>query len=75
MNILCNKYDTKDIIRFMRDCSEKTQQEFAHDLNKQRGWTAKLESGITNITLKDFLELARINNIEIYMKSKKNEKI
>lgn len=56
----------------MRDCSEKTQKDFASDINKKRGWTAKLEGGETNITLKDFLKLAKINNIDIIMKS--NEK-
>ena len=71
MKILCNKYETKEIIKFMRDCCEKTQTEFANDLNKKRGWTAKLEGGETNITLKDFLELAKINNIDIIMKTKK----
>lgn len=33
----------------MRDCTEKTQAEFANDLNKKGGWTAKLEGGETNI--------------------------
>lgn len=75
MKILCNKYETKEIIKFMRDCSEKTQKEFASDLGKMRGWTAKLEGGETNISLKDFLELAKINNIDIIMKSNDNEKI
>ena len=69
MNIICNKYETKEIIKFMRDCSEKTQSEFAKDLNKKRGWTAKLEGGITNITLNDFIKLAKINDIDIIMKS------
>jgi len=71
MKVLCNKYETKDIVKFMRDCSEKTQTEFAKDLNKKRGWTAKLESGITNITLKDFIKLANKNDIEIIIQSKK----
>ena len=35
--------------KFMRDCTEKTQAEFANDLNKKGGWTAKLEGGETNI--------------------------
>lgn len=70
MNILCNKYETKDLIKFMRDCSEKTQTEFARDLDKKRGWAAKLESGVTNITLNDFLKLAKLNNIDIIMRSK-----
>lgn len=70
MKVNCNKYETKEIIKFMRDCSEKTQTEFAKDVNKKRGWTAKLEGGDTNITLKDFLKLANINNIEIIMQKK-----
>lgn len=70
MNIICNKYETKELIKFMRDCSEKTQLEFAKVLGKNRGWTAKLEGGITNISLSDFLTLAKINDIEIIMRSK-----
>ncbi len=70
MEVNCNKYETKEIIKFMRDCTEKTQAQFARDLNRQRGWCAKLEGGVTNISLKDFLELARINDIEIIMRKK-----
>lgn len=68
MNIKCNNYKTKDIIRFMRDCTEKTQKEFAKDLNKTRDWCAKIEGGNSNILLEDFLELARLNKIDIIMK-------
>lgn len=74
MNIICNKYETKELIKFMRDCSEKTQLEFAKDVGKNRGWTAKLEGGITNISLSDFLKLAKINDIEIIMRSKDAKK-
>lgn len=70
MEVNCYKYSTKEIIRFMRECTEKTQKEFAGDLNRKRGWTAKLEGGETNITFKDFLVLARINNVDIIMKKK-----
>ncbi len=56
----------------MRDCSEKTQTEFARDLNRQRSWTAKLEGGKSNITLKDFLTLAKINDIQITMEKKED---
>ncbi len=70
MEVNCNKYETKEIIKFMRDCTEKTQTEFANDLGKKRGWSAKLESGKTNISLKNFLELAKINDIEIIMRKK-----
>lgn len=54
----------------MRECTEKMQKEFAGNLNRKRGWTEKLEGSETNITLKDFLALARISNIDIIMKKK-----
>lgn len=70
MEIKCNNYKTKDIIKFMRDYSEKTQTEFAKEVNKKRGWCAKLEGGITNITLDTFLKLAEINEIDVIIKEK-----
>lgn len=74
MEIKCNNYKTKDIIKFIRDCSEKTQTEFAKDVNKKRGWCAKLEAGETNITLNTLISLANINNIEIIIKEKNIKK-
>ena len=70
MEIKCNNYKTKDIIKFIRDCSEKTQREFANDVGKKCGWCAKLEGGETNITLDTLIKLANINNIEIIIKEK-----
>lgn len=68
MHIKCNDYKTKDIIKFMRDAVDKTQTEFAHDINKTRSWTAKAERDEINIYFSDFLKLAKINNIDIIMK-------
>ena len=70
MEIKCNNYETKDIIKFMRDCSEKTQREFKNDKKKKRGWCAKLEGGETNITLDTLIKLANINGMEIIIKEK-----
>ncbi len=70
MEIKCNNYKTKDIIKFMRDYSEKTQTEFAKTVNKKRGWCAKLEGGVTNISLETFLKLADKNNIDVIIKEK-----
>ncbi len=68
MEINCTQYEQKDIIRIMRDSTDKSQTEFAKDINKNRGWVAKAERNEINIKLKDFLELAKINNIEIIIK-------
>ena len=67
MEIKCNNYETKDIIKFMRDCSEKTQREFANDVNKKRGWCAKLEGGETNITLDTLIKLGLVNEHDGYI--------
>ena len=71
MKIKLNNYDTKDIIRFMRECSGKTQTEFANDINKTREWCAAVEGGKSNVIFKDFIELARINKIDINMTKEK----
>lgn len=39
-------------------------------MNKKRDWCAKLEGGITNITLDTFLKLAEINEIDVIIKEK-----
>lgn len=68
MEIKCNNFKTKDIIRIMRDSTNKTQTEFARSIQKSRSWAAKAERDEINISLNDFLKLAKINNIEIIMK-------
>ncbi len=68
MQIRCNDYNEKDIIRFMRDYTEKTQTQFAKDIQKTRSWCAKAERDEIKISLHDFLKLAKINNIDIIMK-------
>ena len=68
MEIKCNDYKTKDIIRMMRDCTEETQAKFAKSIQKGRDWCAKIEGGNSNIILEDFIKLANNYNIEIIMK-------
>lgn len=70
MLIKCNDYETKDIIKFMRDSTDKTQTKFAQDINKTRSWTAKAERDEINIYLNDFLELAKKNKIDIIMRKR-----
>lgn len=68
MKIKCNDFKTKDIIRFMRDCTGDTQEKFAKSIHKTRDWCAKVEGGNSNIILEDFIKLANTYNIEIIMK-------
>lgn len=72
MVIKCNNYKQKEIMRFMRDCTGKTQTEFAKSINRTRSWSAKAERDEIKISLNDFLELARIHKIDIIMEQKKD---
>lgn len=67
MSIKFEKYEQKDIIRFLREATGKTQTEFAKDIGKSRSWIAKAENGEINILFKDFLELTKKNNIKVIM--------
>ena len=74
MRINCNNYNPKDIIRFIRENSGKTQTLFAKDLNKTRGWTAKAERGEIKISFDDFLKILEINDINMTLSSEKRKK-
>lgn len=67
MSVQFENYEQKDIIRFLREATGKTQTEFANDIGKSRSWIAKIENGEINILFKDFLELTKKNNIKVTM--------
>ena len=66
-SIQFENYEQKDIIKFLREATGKTQTEFANDIGKSRSWIAKIENGEINILFKDFLELTKRNNIKVTM--------
>ena len=74
MRINCNNYNPKDIIRFIRENSGKTQTSFAKDLNKTRSWTAKAERGEIKISFDDFLKILEINHIDMTLSSERTNK-
>lgn len=73
MSVQFENYEQKDIIRFLREATGKTQTEFANDIGKSRSWIAKIENGEINILFKDFLELTKKNNIKVTMTDNQKE--
>lgn len=65
MKINANKYETKDIIKIIREWTNKTQKEFGKDINKSNEWVKANEAGKTNYYFKDLLNLCKENNINI----------
>ena len=65
MKLNTNKYEANDIIKIIREWTNKTQKEFGKDINKSNEWVKANESGKTNYYFKDLLMLCKKNNINI----------
>ncbi len=72
MKINANKYETKDILKIIREWTNKTQKEFGNDVGKTNEWVKANEAGKTNYYFKDLLDLCKKNNIDIII-SKNNK--
>lgn len=72
MKIYANKYETKDILKIIREWTNKTQKEFGNDVGKTNEWVKANEAGKTNYYFKDLLDLCKKNNIDIIIS--KNDK-
>ena len=71
MKINCTNCQTKDIVKLIRESSNKSQKSFAEDINKTREWCAAIENGKANILLKDLVEIAKINGVKITITKEK----
>lgn len=64
--IVKNKNYTKgEIIKILREWTDKTQKEFAKDLNKSESIIQKYEADGVNYGIETLLDIARENNITI----------
>lgn len=72
MKINANKYETKDILKIIREWTNKTQKDFGNDVGKTNEWVKANEAGKTNYYFKDLLDLCKKNNIDIIIS--KNDK-
>lgn len=65
MKIIANEYSPDEILRFIRQATDKTQREFAKSINKSEDWCQSNELGRTNYYFKDLLELCNKHDVEI----------
>ena len=73
MKINANKFETKDILKIIREWTNKTQKDFGNDVGKTNEWVKANEAGKTNYYFKDLLDLCKKNNIEIIISKKDKE--
>lgn len=65
MKIIANNYKPNEVIKIIREWSEKTQQEFADSLNKNKNTIQSWELGRNKMTFNTLMEIAKKENLII----------
>lgn len=65
MKIKASNYSTNEIIKIMRECVDKTQQEFADECHIHRRSVQDYEYGTTNYTFETLVKIAKTYGFEI----------
>ena len=76
MKLKLNDYEVADIIKIMREWTNKYQTDFAKSIGYTEDSISKMENGKRNVYLHTFIKMAKANGINIYIEksgSIKNE--
>lgn len=65
MKIIANNYEAKDIIKFIRESTELTQEEFGKSINKSLRTIQDYESGRRRYNIETLLDIAKKHNLTI----------
>lgn len=74
MKIIANNYKSNEIIKMIRENSNKTQKEFGKTINRTKTAIQYYEYGQRNYDFELLLEIAKKENLIITIESKKNAK-
>ena len=70
MQIKANNYKPKEIVKFIREWTELTQNDFAKSINRSRKTIEGYEYGTINVSLATFLKMCKEHNIEVIVRKK-----
>ncbi len=73
MKFNANDFTPAEAMKFIRQWTELTQEEFAQSISRKTGVVRSYEQGTRNYTFQTLLEIARIHNIKITIE--KNSKL
>lgn len=65
MKIIANNYKANEVIKIIREWSEKTQCQFAEEIGKSKDTVQSYELGRNKMTLNTLLEIAKKENLII----------
>lgn len=71
MEIKVNNYKSNEILKFIRQNSNLTQEQLAKKIGKSKNWVKNNEQGINRYFFEDLMTIANICNVEIIIKDKK----
>ncbi len=71
MKIVANNYETKDIIRIMRECTNKTQPDFGKQIGMSGSSIQSYERGIRKYKFETLMKIAHKYNFVVIIE--KNE--
>ena len=71
MKLDAKEYKANDILKFIRQNLNLTQEEFAKRINVSKSSIEKYEYGTVNYTFETLLRIAKEYNLEIIIKEKK----
>lgn len=70
MQLKANDYKPKEIVKFIREWTDLTQNDFAKSINRSRKTIEGYEYGTVNVSLATFLKMCKEHNIEVIVRKK-----
>ena len=70
MKVSLNKYEPKDVIRFIREATGLTQKEFGKSINKSMRVIQDYESGRRRYYTETLKLICKVHNVEVTIEKK-----
>ncbi len=73
MEFKANDYKTNEILKFIRQNADMTQEQLAKELKKSKNWVKNNEQGLNRYFFEDLIKVANICNVDIIFKERKQK--
>ena len=70
MEFKANNYNANETMKFIRQCTDLTQEKFSKEIKKSKSWVKSNEQGVSRYYFDDLLKIAKLFDIEIIIKKK-----
>ncbi len=74
MEFKANNYKPNEILRFIRQSADKTQEQMAKEIGKSKNWIKNNEQGLNRYYFEDLIKIANLYDIDIIFKERKTKK-